>query len=88
MISSCQLRAARALLRWSSKDLSTASGVGTATIQRMEVMEGIPSGNVKTLQSLKSALEKAGIQLTGTVDLNPGVQLDLKKHQAYLESQQ
>jgi len=54
----------------------------------MEVMEGIPSGNVKTLQSLKSALEKAGIQLTGTVDLNPGVQLDLKKHQAYLESQQ
>ena len=86
MISSLQLRAARALLRWSAKDLSEASGIGTATIQRMEVMEGIPSGNIKTFQGLQKAFEIAGIDFVGSPETNPGVQLDTKKHQAYLES--
>jgi DNA-binding Xre family transcriptional regulator len=73
LISSAQLRAARALLRWSALDLSRQSGVGTATIQRMEVMEGVPAGNVKTLISLKNALEAAGVQFLGSPDNAPGV---------------
>src|SRR5471030_1743138 len=40
-ISSAQLRAARALLRWSALDLAKASKVGVATIRRIEVMEGL-----------------------------------------------
>ena len=47
--------------------------MGTATIQRMEVMEGIPKGNVKTLISLKEALETAGVVFVGAPDNNPGV---------------
>lgn len=78
MISSAQLRAARALLRWSASDLSRESGVGTATIQRMEVMEGIPKGNVKTLVSLKEALETAGVVFVGTPTDAPGVRLNLE----------
>ena len=39
----------------------------------MEVMEGIPKGNVKTLISLKDALETAGVVFVGTPDNNPGV---------------
>lgn len=39
-ISSAQLRAARALLRWSAMDLAKASKVGVATIRRVEIIEG------------------------------------------------
>ena len=75
MITSDQIRAARALLRWSSADLSSASMIGTATIQRMEVMQGIPSGQVKTLKAIKDALEKAGVEFIGSPSDAPGVRL-------------
>ncbi len=75
MITSGQIRAARALLRWSASDLSDSSGVGTATLQRMEVMEGVPSGQVRTLMAIKEALESAGVEFIGTPDDKPGVRL-------------
>ena len=78
MISSNQIRAARALLRWSAGDLSIASGVGTATLQRMEVMEGVPSGQVRTLLAIKKALESAGVEFIGSPTDNPGVRLKTK----------
>jgi hypothetical protein len=76
--SSAQIRAARALLRWSANDLSQASGVGTATLQRMEVMEGVPSGQVRTLLAIKEALESAGVEFIGSPTENPGVRLKTK----------
>ena len=79
MISSAQIRAARALLRWSAGDLSRASGVGTATLQRMEVMEGVPSGQVRTILAIKEALESAGVEFIGAPEQNPGVRLVSKK---------
>jgi len=75
LLTSAQLRAARALLRWSAADLAMHSGVGTATIQRMEVVNGIPSGHVKTLIALKEALEQGGVQFVGAPDDSPGVRL-------------
>ena len=74
-ITSAQIRAARALLRWSSQELSEVSGVGTATIKRMEVMEGVPAGNVRTLSAIQLALEKAGVEFVGSPDDAPGVRL-------------
>lgn len=81
MITSDQIRAARALIRWSAADLASASGIGSATIKRMEVMEGVPSGNVKTLLALKVALESAGVEFVGTPDDGPGVRLAANKKQ-------
>ena len=75
MIASAQIRAARALLRWSAADLSAASGVGTATLQRMEVMDGVPTGNIRTLAAIKQALEEAGVEFIGRPDDQPGVRL-------------
>ena len=75
MISSAQIRSARALLRWNASDLAVASGVGTATLQRMEVMEGVPSGQVRTLLAIKEALESAGIEFLGTPYDQPGARL-------------
>ena len=81
MITSDQIRAARALIHWSAADLASASGIGSATIKRMEVMEGVPSGNVKTLLALKAALESAGVEFVGTPDDRPGVRLAVNKKQ-------
>ena len=78
MITSAQIRAARALLRWSSDDLSKQSGVGTATIKRIEVMAGVPSGQIRTLMAIKNALEKGGVQFVGDPDDSPGVRLVIK----------
>jgi hypothetical protein len=41
----------------------------------MEVMEGVPSGQVRTLLAIKEALEAAGIEFIGTPTENPGVRL-------------
>jgi hypothetical protein len=41
----------------------------------MEVMEGVPSGNIKTLSALKKALEDAGVEFIGSPEDSPGVRL-------------
>ena len=58
--------------------MSHASGVGTATLQRMEVMEGVPSGQVRTLLAIKEALESAGVEFVGSPTDDPGVRLKTK----------
>lgn len=78
MISSDQIRAARALLRWSADELAKTSGVGVATIRRIELSEGIPSSNSKTLHGLRTTLEAAGIEFVGTPDNGPGVRFKPK----------
>jgi hypothetical protein len=75
MISTGQVRAARALLRWTAEDLANAAEVGVATIRRMEVLDGVPAGNVKTLIAIQQALEGAGIEFIGNPDNSPGVRL-------------
>ena len=75
MITSSQLRAARALLKITAFDLASISGVGISTIKRFELSEGVPSGNIKTIDALKKALEKTGIEFIGTPDDRPGVRL-------------
>ena len=60
-ISSAQLRAARALLRWSAQELANASKVGVATIRRVEVMEGEIPVTSANEAALRKALEAAGV---------------------------
>lgn len=55
--------------------MAERSGVGSATIKRLEVMEGVPAGQVRTLVALKEALESAGVEFIGTPDEAPGVRL-------------
>ncbi|PUE33207.1 transcriptional regulator [Limnohabitans sp. Jir61] len=73
VISSSQIRAARALLRWSADQLATSSGVGVATIRRLELTEGVPSSNAKTLHAIKTTLESAGVEFIGTPENGAGV---------------
>lgn len=73
MITSDQIRAARALLRWSGKDLAEKSGLGFSTLMRLEVLDGVPSAQAKTLETIQSVFEKAGIEFIGTPEEGAGV---------------
>ena len=75
MITSDQIRAARALLKWSADDLAKSANVGIATVRRFEVVKGVPSGQVRILDALKVALELGGVEFVGTPDDRPGVRL-------------
>lgn len=68
MISSSQIRAARALLGIDQRALAELCGLSVPTIQRMEASEDMIRGNVDSLMKLVSALNEAGIELIG-----PGV---------------
>ena len=63
MITSFQMRAARALLGIDQKTLAELAGVSLPTIQRMEASETMVRGNVDSLVKLITALEDAGIEL-------------------------
>jgi transcriptional regulator with XRE-family HTH domain len=63
MISSRQLRAARALAGLDQRALARASRLSLPTIQRMEASEGVVRGNVESLMKLIAARERAGIEL-------------------------
>jgi DNA-binding Xre family transcriptional regulator len=75
LITTPQIRAARALLRWSANDLSDKSGVGISTIKRLEVMDGVPAINISTMVAIQRALEDAGVEFIGSPDDRPGVRL-------------
>ena len=79
MITSDQIRAARALLRWSGKDLAEKTGLGFSTLMRLEVLDGVPSAQAKTLENIQKAFEKAGIEFIGTPDDGAGVRWKSKK---------
>ena len=79
LITSDQIRAARALLRWSADDLAAASKIGVATIRRFEMQDGVPAGTVRILDALKSTLEAAGVEFIGSPYDASGVRLRPKK---------
>jgi transcriptional regulator with XRE-family HTH domain len=65
MITSGQMRAARALLSIDQRDLAERSGLSLPTIQRLEASEGVIRGNVDSLMKLIAGLDAAGIELIG-----------------------
>jgi transcriptional regulator with XRE-family HTH domain len=76
MITGAQIRAARALLDWSARDLSQASRVSPATIQRIERTQGVlATAQARTLLDLQKVLEEAGVEFIGAPEDRPGVRL-------------
>lgn len=73
MITSGQIKAARALVGWTARDLAAKAEIGFSTLIRLESVEGVPSGNIKTIDAVKKALEDAGVEFIGTPDSQAGV---------------
>ena len=63
MITSFQMRAARALLGIDQKTLAELAGVSLPTIQRMEASTGNVRGVVETLMKVVEAFDRAGVEL-------------------------
>ena len=63
MVTTRQIKAARALLGWSQADLARNSGVSEPTIARLEAADGDLGGRENTGQKIRDAIEAAGIQL-------------------------
>jgi len=63
VLTSRQLRAARALAGIDQRALAKASRLSLPTIQRMEASDGVIRGNVESLMKLIAALERLGIEL-------------------------
>jgi len=73
LITSEQIRAGRALLRLTITDLAKLANIGEATIKRIEAGSGLPSANVRTIDSIIRAFQNAGVEFIGTPDDRPGV---------------
>ena len=80
MITSAQLRAARALLGIDQRELAALCGLSVPTIQRMEASNDVIRGNVDSLMKLIGALDNAGIALIseGAASHNGGRGVRLK----------
>ncbi len=74
-LTGAQIRAARALLRWSADDLARASALGVNTIRRAELAEGLTSMTAANDLSVRRALENAGVEFIEENGGGPGVRL-------------
>ena len=72
---SAQIRAARALLRWSAVDLARQSRLGVNTIRRAEVADRGISLTAANELAIRSALETAGVEFIHENGGGPGVRL-------------
>ena len=73
MITPAQCRAARALLKWTQKDLARESEVNEVTIRNFEIEKTMPMKG--TILLLKVTLEDAGIEFIPTNGGGPGLRL-------------
>jgi ribosome-binding protein aMBF1 (putative translation factor) len=61
MLTAAQVRAARALLDWSQKDLAAKSKLSVPTIKRMEGAMGPERSTEANVEAVRRALESAGV---------------------------
>jgi hypothetical protein len=74
-LASAQIRAGRALIRWSAEDLAKASTLSVATIRRAELTVGQTSLTAANDLAIRRALEAAGVEFIAENGKGPGVRL-------------
>jgi hypothetical protein len=75
MLTSGQIRAARALLRWSAEDLARESALGVTTIRRAELADKETTMTVANDLAVRRVLEAAGIEFIDENGGGPGLRL-------------
>jgi hypothetical protein len=74
-LKSAQIRAARALIRWSAAELASEAALGLATIKRAELAKGETSMTMANDLAVRRALEAAGVEFIDENGGGPGVRL-------------
>ena len=75
MVTSEQIKMARAALGWSIDTLAKRSEVGVRTINRIEAQSGLPKATAANLKIIRFTLELAGVEFIGSAEEGPGVRL-------------
>jgi hypothetical protein len=74
-LTSAQIRAARALIRWSAEDLARATALGVTTIRRAELTASQTALTTVNDRTIRHVLEQAGVEFIGENGGGPGVRL-------------
>jgi transcriptional regulator with XRE-family HTH domain len=82
MVTSEQIKMARAALGWSVEKLAKESAVGVRTIHRIEAQDGLPKATAANLRLIRETLQAAGIEFIGDAGDGPGVRLWAKSNQS------
>jgi hypothetical protein len=77
-LTSAQIRAARALVKWRAADLAQASKIGVATIRRAELADSETSMTDANNLAIRRALEAAGVEFIEENGGGPGVRLKMR----------
>ena len=75
MVTTRQIKAARALLAWSQADLADRSGISEPTVARLEAVDGELGGREDTTQKICVAIDMAGVDFIAENGGGPGVRL-------------
>jgi transcriptional regulator with XRE-family HTH domain len=75
VVTTRQIKAARALLGWSQADLAEGSGVSEPTVARLESVDGELGGRELTIEKIRTAMEAAGVKFIHSDGGGPGVRL-------------
>ena len=74
-LTSAQIRAARALIRWSAEELARQSSVSTTSIRRAELKPSETRLTRVNDQAIRRTLEEAGVEFIDANGGGPGVRL-------------
>ena len=74
-LSSPQIRAARALIRWSAEDLAKETALSVTTIRARELAESETSLTSANDRAIRQAFEAAGVEFIDENGGGPGVRL-------------
>ena len=74
-LTSAQIRAARALIRWTAEDLARVTALSVTTVRRAELTESETALTHANDRAIRRALEAAGIEFIDENGSGPGVRL-------------
>ena len=64
-ITGAQIRAGRAIVRWSANELADEAQIGVMTVRRAEATDDVPNLIPNNLDAIQTALEEAGVEFIG-----------------------
>ena len=79
-LTSAQIRAARALIRWSAQELANKTEVGVTTIRRAELTASETKLTRVNDHAVRRTLEAAGVEFIDAEGGGPGVRLRLSQN--------
>jgi transcriptional regulator with XRE-family HTH domain len=78
VLTGSQIRAGRALLKWSEAALAAQSGVSESTIRRAKRVDGMTKMSTDNLLKLQRVLEEAGVTFVEPGEVSGGVGVALR----------